>query len=254
RYGGQKEIVDTLPSRYDRWSKGQINDKLHELVNLSLNDEKTLLGCPLRNYSDIIKEDSLGMCKSLFQFLALQGYLMVNEDDVLRRLMVNCDPGSELHMLAVKTSLLSPLHLELLGVEEPMNGSEVAELYYDKYKASESAGMLLPEIDDEELWEDYVARYPNGRHTPAVKNKISRLKTKSLKVRPIGECTPRDSIKLWVDSKNVDAFKLNFYRINDDVKDQRSYKEDDLTLVLTKEITVDENVDYYMLPPQSYGR
>lgn len=254
RYGGQKEIVDTLPSRYERWSKGQINDKLHELVNLSLNDEKTLLGCPLRNYSDIIKEDSLGMCKSLFQFLALQGYLMVNEDDVLRRLMVNCDPGSELHMLAVKTSLLSPLHLELLGVEEPMNGSEVAELYYDKYKASESAGMLLPEIDDEELWEDYVARYPNGRHTPAVKNKISRLKTKSLKVRPIGECTPRDSIKLWVDSKNVDAFKLNFYRINDDVKDQRSYKEDDLTLVLTKEITVDENVDYYMLPPQSYGR
>lgn len=254
RYGGQKEIVDTLPSRYDRWSKGQINDKLHELVNLSLNDEKTLLGCPLRNYSDIIKEDSLGMCKSLFQFLALQGYLMVNEDDVLRRLMVNCDPGSELHMLAVKTSLLSPLHLELLGVEEPMNGSEVAELYYDKYKASESAGMLLPEIDDEELWEDYVARYPNGRHTPAVKNKISRLKTKSLKVRPIGECTPRDSIKLWVDSKNVDAFKLNFYRINDDVKDQRSYKEDDLTLVLTKEITVDENVDYYMLPPQPYGR
>ena len=254
RYGGQKEIVDTLPSRYDRWSKGQINDKLHELVNLSLNDEKTLLGCPLRNYSDIIKEDSLGMCKSLFQFLALQGYLMVNEDDVLRRLMVNCDPGSELHMLAVKTSLLSPLHLELLGVEEPMNGSEVAELYYDKYKASESADMLLPEIDDEELWEDYVARYPNGRHTPAVKNKISRLKTKSLKVRPIGECTPRDSIKLWVDSKNVDAFKLNFYRINDDVKDQRSYKEDDLTLVLTKEITVDENVDYYMLPPQPYGR
>lgn len=254
RYGGQKEIVDTLPSRYDRWSKGQINDKLHELVNLSLNDEKTLIGCPLRNYSDIIKEDSLGMCKSLFQFLALQGYLMVNEDDVLRRLMVNCDQGSELHMLAVKTSLLSPLHLELLGVEEPMNGGEVAELYYDKYKASESAGMLLPEIDDEELWEDYVARYPNGRHTPAVKNKISRLKTKSLKVRPIGECTPRDSIKLWVDSKNVDAFKLNFYRINDDVKDQRSYKEDDLTLVLTKEITVDENVDYYMLPPQSYGR
>lgn len=254
RYGGQKEDIDSLPSRYERWSEGQINDKLHELVNLSLNDEKTLLGCPLRNYSDIIKEDSLGMCKSLFQFLALQGYLMVNEDDVLRRLMVNCDPGSELHMLAVKTSLLSPLHLELLGVEEPMNGSEVAELYYDKYKASESAGMLLPEIDDEELWEDYVARYPNGRHTPAVKNKISRLKTKSLKVRPIGECTPRDSIKLWVDSKNVDAFKLNFYRINDDVKDQRSYKEDDLTLVLTKEITVDENVDYYMLPPQSYGR
>ena len=254
RYGGQKEIVDTLPSRYERWSKGQINDKLHELVNLSLNDEKTLLGCPLRNYSGIIKEDSLGMCKSLFQFLALQGYLMVHEDDVLRRLMANCDPGSELHMLAVKTSLLSPLHLELLGVEEPMNGSEVAKLYYDKYKASESAGMLLPEIDDEELWEDYVARYPNGRHTPAVKNKISRLKTKSLKVRPIGECTPRDSIKLWVDSKNVDAFKLNFYRINDDVKDQRSYKEDDLTLVLTKEITVDENVDYYMLPPQPYGR
>lgn len=254
RYGGQKEDIDSLPSRYERWSEGQINDKLHELVNLSLNDEKTLLGCPLRNYSDIIKEDSLGMCKSLFQFLALQGYLMVNEDDVLRRLMVNCDPGSELHMLAVKTSLLSPLHLELLGVEEPMNGSEVAELYYDKYKASESAGMLLPEIDDEELWEDYVARYPNGRHTPAVKNKISRLKTKSLKVRPIGECTPRDSIKLWVDSKNVDAFKLNFYRINDDVKDQRSYKGDDLTLVLTKEITVDENVDYYMLPPQSYGR
>lgn len=262
KYGAQSQVVDTVPVRYELWSKSQIKGKIKELVSLSLKDENALLAKPLSNYAGIIGEDKEGVYPSLYHFLALQGYLMTSDDAILTRLLANCEPSSDIHMEVIRKSLSSPVHK---AVTKATSRGYVAMAYLKKYIDKESVGALLQDIDmsDEAiaLCEEYVSRFPEGRYASIATNKINRARTKSVDLIACSEFSTHDSIKVRIDSKNIDTLSIALYRINDYCKYDKSHPliMSDLTLIDKLEDVIiknDEGMNYMYVyfPPQTYGR
>lgn len=170
KYHAPTQVVDTLPERYELWSSGQIHDKIDQLVRLSLKDEQSLLAKPLSNYAGLISEDSQGIFPSLYHFLALEGYVMTGDDELLMSLLSHCEPGSDIYFEVIRRSLSSPVHVVITNAT---SCAYVALGYIEKYIDREGVGVLfsyIPSVDSSNkamsLCEDYVARFPNSRYAP----------------------------------------------------------------------------------------
>ena len=263
KYGAQSQVVDTLPERFELWSKSQIKDKINELMRLSVKDEKALLAKPLSKYAGLISEDPQGIFPSLYHFLALEGYKFTRDDEILTSLLANCEPGSEVHMEVIRNSLSSPVHLAATGATSRY---AVAISYLEKYIDKESAGALLRDIDLSDkaisLCEEYVSRFPDGRFASIAKNKISMAREKDVSIFIKPEYATHDSIEVKFFCKNIDTLSLALYRLNDDVMvwDKIVYDRDvDFTLVGQQEIVnasikLDGDLRTISFPPQSCGR
>ncbi len=262
RYWIQSYDVDTIPERYELWSKRQINDKISELVKLSVKDEKALLTKPLSDYARLISEDPQGIFPSLYHFLALEGYKMTRDDEILTHLLANCEPGSDMHMEVIKKSLSSPVHKPVTGI---INRNAVAISFLKKYIDKESSGALLRDIDLSDdaikMCEEYLSRFPEGRYAPTATNIINKVRAKDVTLSTWNECSTHDSIEVKIKAKNIDTLSIALYRVNDDYDYSKSeyYRTSDLTLVDKKEdITIknNEGKDYMLVyfPPLTYGR
>ena len=97
----ESQESDDRPSSIKECNFTQLNNLLEEYVKMSLLDENELLSRPLSNYSKIIDLGS-NICPSLYHFLALEGYnLVTHDDDILKALLENCEPGSAFHMQVI---------------------------------------------------------------------------------------------------------------------------------------------------------
>ncbi|MBO4721479.1 MAG: carboxypeptidase-like regulatory domain-containing protein [Muribaculaceae bacterium] len=262
KYGAQSQVVDTLPERYELWSKSQMKGKINELMRLSVKDEKALMAKPLSKYAGLISEDPQGIFPSLYHFLALEGYKFTNDDEILTRLLANCEPGSDMHMEVIKNSLSSPVNLAATGAT---NRYDVAISYLEKYIDKESSGALLRDIDISDkaisLCEDYVSRFPDSRYAPTATNKINRFRMKEVTLSAGSEFSTRDSIEVTIKTKNIDTLTVALYRVRDDYQHKKSkyYRTSDLTLIDKKEDIIIKNVEgneymFVKFPPQTYGR
>ncbi|MBP5687253.1 MAG: carboxypeptidase-like regulatory domain-containing protein [Muribaculaceae bacterium] len=262
KYGAPRQVVDTVPARYELWSRSQINGKINELVRLSVKDEKPLLAKSLSNYSGLISEDPQGVFPSLYHFLALEGYEMTSNDEILTRLIANCEPGSDVHFEVIRRSLNSPVHIKKTNAT---SRSYVAMSYVEKYIDKEGVGVLLSFLDMSDkaisLCEDYVSRFPNSRYTPTATNIINKARAKDVTLSTWNECSTHDSIEVMIRAKNIDTLTVALYRVNDDYDYSKSnyYRTSDLTLVDKKEdiiIKNNEGKDYMLVyfPPLTYGR
>ena len=263
KYGAQSQVVDTLPERFELWSRSQIKDKINELMRFSVKDEKALLAKPLSNYAGLISEDSQGIFPSLYHFLALEGYEMTRDDEILTRLLDNCEPGSDVHMEVIRNSLSSPVHLAATGAT---SRKAVVIGYLEKYIDKESAGALLRDIDLSDkaisLCEEYVSRFPDGRFASIAKNKISMAREKDVSIFIKPEYATHDSIEVKFFCQNIDTLIISLYRLNDDVivDDKIEYDRDlNFTLVGQQEIVnasikLDGDLRTISFPPQSCGR
>ena len=263
RYWIQSYDVDTIPERYELWSKRQINDKISELVKLSVKDEKALLTKPLSDYARLISEDPQGIFPSLYHFLALEGYKMTRDDEILTHLLANCEPGSDMHMEVIKNSLSSPVHKPVTGI---INRNAVAISFLKKYIDKESSGALLRDIDLSDdaikLCEEYLSRFPEGRFASIAQNKINMANEKDVSIITKPEYATYDSITVKFFSQNIDTLTLSLYRLNDDVivGDKIEYDRDvNFTLVGQQEVVnasimLDGDIRTISFPPQGCGK
>lgn len=274
KYSALPVTIDPFPESFGLWSEEQIEDKIVELVRLSLKDEKTLLKKSLSEYSGVITPDTLGFCPSLYHFLASRGYHITKNDDVLRQLLANCEPGSDMQMIVIVDSKQSPLHREFLKTEKTLKETDILEHYYDLYKDKESSGVLIRELlgvmlrDSEpneifvKLGEDFVSRYPDSRYTPSIKNKINQYKEQIIVIETANDCTSHDSIEVKISSANIPKAILSLYRLKDSVEtnSEDRYDINNFTLIAQQEYVPsgkrekNEFVDKISFPPQSCGR
>ncbi|MBR5638919.1 MAG: TonB-dependent receptor plug domain-containing protein [Muribaculaceae bacterium] len=257
KYGAVAIDVDSVPSRYERMSKPQIAKKINELVLLSLRDEKLLKTKHLSDYPGIITTDTLGLYPSLYHFLALQGYKMSNNNDVLLDLLESCQKGSLAHINVIVNSTYSSVHNSILNIDEKKS---VLPEYYKLYKDRESSGLLIkhmrPIVGN---GEQYITKFPNSPFTPEITNMLYDELTKKVDVELPTNCSTRDTIKVglrYID--NLDNIKLTLYRLNDTVNYiyNKPLMQDQLTLVETIDVTIDKEnfTNYAYFQPQGYGR
>ena len=265
KYHAPMQVVDTLPERYELWSSGQIHDKIGQLVRLSLKDEQSLLAKPLSNYAGLISEDSQGIFPSLYHFLALEGYVMTGDDELLMSLLSHCEPGSDIHFEVIRRSLSSPVHVVITNAT---SRAYVALGYIEKYIDREGVGVLfsyIPSVDSSNkamsLCEDYVARFPNSRYAPVATNLLNKARAKSVVLSSCNECSTHDSIEVMIRAKNIDTLTISLYRVDDDFDYSKSryHKMSDLTLVDRMEdilVRNEDGKDYMRVyfPPLTYGR
>ena len=223
RFGYPSVDIDTVPTSYERMSRGQVKDRLKELVRHSINDEKALLSKPLSNYAGLITPDSLCMCPTLFHFLALKGYSIIEDEYVITRLLENCEEGSLPHMAAIVASKGAKVHRNKLNLV--LNDFQVLEEYYLKYRDKESSGLLLSKMifDDVDFWREYLEKFPQSPFYNTIINKLNRALRKQLGLRFPSEVSTKDSIEVSMETiQNLDEINVRLYMLSDTVEIEKN--------------------------------
>ena len=257
---GRKNAVDEAPSSdYTEWDIEQFDNKIKELVNEALADERYLMTCPIGNYNKIFVEgDDMGAVyvPTLFQALCLHCKQLVGDDayekELDARWLHSCQEGTPEWMYA--------------AIETRAIRDEFAE--YEKYKDSEHSALLLLETSATRHYadfKDYVSRFPDSYYTPAVKNKIYDAERQSVSISCRDHLSSTDSVKVRAYFNNVNEAQARIYRFPDallkEIKNGTSRKWDinDLELVRTHHIhcpgvvPFDQAVEQ-SLPPLPYGK
>lgn len=234
--------VDTIPTSYERMSREQVNNKLKDLVFLSIQDEKALLSKPLSLYTGLITPDTLGMCPTLFHFLALNGYDIIQDGYVITRLLDNCEEGSLAHMAAIAASPGANEHRNRLNLV--MSNRQVLEEYYRKYRDKESSGLLLCEMNSSEIdyYKEYLEKFPQSPFYNNITNKLNHALRKQLRLRFPSEVATGDSIEVsMVDIDNLDEINVSLYMLSDTVEvvPRKEYGLHQLKLIDTKLVKLD---------------
>ena len=223
RFGYPSVDIDTVPTSYERMSRGQVKDRLKELVRHSINDEKALLSKPLSNYAGLITPDSLCMCPTLFHFLALKGYSIIEDEYVITRLLENCEEGSLPHMAAIVASKGAKVHRNKLNLV--LSDFQVLEEYYLKYRDKESSGLLLSEMIFNEIdyWREYLEKFPQSPFYNTIINKLNRALRKQLGLRFPSEVSTKDSIEVSMETiQNLDEINVRLYMLSDTVEIEKN--------------------------------
>lgn len=233
---------------YAKWTTDQFQNRIDELVRLSLADSAALCACPVTTLPRIITADKLGASyvPTLYQFLVKEGLPMVSAG--LKKQLRNSWVASTAGIPAANVWTRKEI------IEEEYSSS----YYRDKYLAiiaehpdSEINGLLLEDMSDDRdyaLLQDYVARYPKSVYTSEVRNNIAYIERSSVRLSHDGQWNSREPLPVRVNVRNVNHFNVDVYRLSDaqcspDWKDRR-YKIADMTRVATQEVAAPGTVPY----------
>lgn len=263
----ESQESDDRPSSIKECNFTQLNNLLEEYVKMSLLDENELLSRPLSNYSKIIDLGS-NICPSLYHFLALEGYnLVTHDDDILKALLDNCEPGSAFHMqviLRTANRFSAKIYAELLDRPYVVEEMGVIQGYYDKFEDNENCGALLESMPMGSAmfyqYEEYLSRFPNSSYANAITNHLNRIKVKRVLLYSNNEFYSNDSLIVTVGGCYTDDVILRLYCLNDyfDVNRLGKYNLDSFTFVEEKKVKLgglafndDQQVAF---SPKAFGR
>ncbi len=257
---GRKNAVDEAPSSdYTEWDIEQFDNKIKELANEALADERYLMTCPIGNYNKIFVEgDDMGAVyvPTLFQALCLHCKQLVGDDayekELDARWLHSCQEGTPEWMYA--------------AIETHAIRDDFAE--YEKYKDNEHSALFLLNCYATDHYNDlkeYVARFPNSYYSPAVQNKIYDIERQSVGLHFDKHLSNSDSIKIRANFKNVNDAEVRIYRFPDKVYDDienssnKKYTLKDLEFVRSHKLHVSGVVPFNKemketLPPLPFGR
>ena len=263
RYGGWGRVnpEDELPTDVSEWNRSQFDTKILELIRQSLANPEALKQVAVTSLPNIIKCNELGATyvPTLNEFMIMKDIELLDNVDV-----IDVDPMKD----ALKNQWVDdtqgnvPAHIYAITA----SGKHRTAEEYAKYQDSEYCALLLDYIsfgsDKEEYkaLKDYVARFPNSKFTPKVKNMITRAEQKNVYLAYPSVSLSSDSIPVSIDVKNTNSLTVNVYRIPDKVlaSEQYRFKVGDLKLVYSQTVKVQGYIPFnedvnVTLPPLPYG-
>ena len=248
--------VEEQPTDVSEWSTEQFNVKILELISKSLADPEALSKVPVKSMPEIIECNDLGATyvPTLFEFLTMKNIELLDDsyDPVVSHLKKNWVEHTQGNV---------PAHL--FAIKE--TGKELNKETYLKYKDNEYSALLLDHIyfsDTNQKYKElkaYVERFPNSMFIPQVKNLITEVESKEVRVDYPKVRSSRDSIPVNIESANANNFTISIYRIPDSLIDEYHIKFKYLVPVNQYPMTVQGTIPFrgakthLTLPPLPYG-
>lgn len=246
---------ETPANDYSEWDKDQFDAKVDELITLALADAQALKQVPITSLNKIITCDKMGATyvPTLFDFLSMK-CRRLTETPALRKSISNNWIEAEkdnvpAYLFATKTCDLY---------------SNIKELY-EKFKDNEHSGLILEDANyhsDYAMLKDYIRRFPNSFYAPEIRNNINRIEKKRVDINYIEHAHSTNPITVQAHVDNVNAYKMNLYRVPDKIINdhKKRYDIDIANLELCQSVTVNKNdvipfnrTDTVTFNPQRYG-
>ena len=245
-------IVDPDPEAtkrdpYAKWTRQQFQNRIQELVRLSLADSAALCACPVTNYPRIIACDKLGATyvPTLYQFLIKENLPLVDGDEE-RRLQRQWEASTAGNIVANVWTRKTIIEAggrwgnrdEFLKIMAEHPDAEINGLLMDNMKEDRDYAMLC----------DYAKHYPKSIYTPEVRNNIAYIERSSVSVTHDGQWNSREPLPAHVKVRNVNSFDVDVYRLTDDMcspqwKGDR-YKVAEMTRVASQLVAAPGKVPY----------
>ncbi len=262
RWSDRNNPVEETPADVSEWDRKQFDKKIVELIEQSLSEPSALKAVPVTSLSGIIRCNKLGATyiPTLHEFLLMKGKEMLNRTDL--------DDNEDLKE-RIKTDWLAttegdvPAHIYALTQTQRSIPIET----YQQYQDNEHCACLLnylPWENDKALYkilQEYVSRFPESIYTAEVKNRITQMESKDVRLHYPTVRSSRDDITVKADVRNANAFTIEVYRVPELEynKDQYRLDKSKLQLVSTYPVKVQGNVPFVengvatILPPLPYG-
>ena len=257
--GDRNNPEGEVPTDYTEWDNKQFDAKITSLIGQSLADKVALLQEPITNYKTIIEQepDAADYIPNLYAFLSQQCISLINDEDSPLTTKIYEDWEQ-----SVKDNIPALLYVKNQQSKYSSNASELK--LYNEFAGNEHSGMILAGVVGNEyynIFKGYVARYPNGRYTNAIKNKISDIERRKANLSCQSNLTSRDPIEVQVNSENLESYTVQLYRVPDALAlntRQYDYKVSDLEPVEKKEVRVNGTIpfsssDTVFFSPQRVG-
>ena len=260
RWSDRNNPVEETPADISEWDRKQFDKKIVELIEKSLAEPQALKAVAVTSLPVLIWNDELAVT-----FVPkLHEFLLMRSLEMLRQIKTDNKELEE----RIKADWLAttegnvPAHIYALT----QNQSSIPFETYQQYQDNEHCAYLLDYLTWEsekiqyKTLKDYVARFPNSIYVPKVKNILTQLEKKLVRLYYPEVYTSRDSITVKADVKNANAFDIVVYRVPDSEHYNDYYRIDrsKLQLVSTHPVKVQGNVPFNAesvtkLPPLPYG-
>lgn len=247
---------ETPANDYSEWDRDQFEAKVDELIGLALADVKALKQVPITSLNQIITCDKMGATyvPTLFDFLSMKCRSLTENNKLENTIEKNWMEANNDNV---------PAYLFAYMTSNPFGYSEL----YEKFKDNEHSGMLLDRAtykSDYPMLKDYIRRFPNSFYAPEVQNNINAIEKKRVDINYPEHAHSTDPITVHASVNNINAYKLNLYRVSDkiinDSKHNQRYDIDVSNLTLCESKTVNNNgvipfehKDTVTFGPQKYG-
>ena len=261
RWSDRKNPVEEVPKDISEWDRQQFDKKITELIERSLAKPDALKAVAVTSLPGIIKYNQLGAAfvPTLYEFMLMMGKEMLN----------GLDMDNEELQERIKADWLAttqgnvPAHIYTLTQTQPTITLDT----YKQYQDNEHCAYMHDFIQWEDnkvyykVLKDYLARFPNSAFSTTVKNNLTRLETKNVRLSYPMVRSSLDEITVTANVQNVNSFTIEVYRIPDEVLKNYKYRIDKslLQLISRHPVTVQGNVPFNtdnvetILPPLPYG-
>ena len=207
----------TARDPYAKWTKGQFQARIDELVTQSLADSAALCASQVTDFQRIITCDKLGASyvPTLYQFLIKEGIPLVSRD-VKKRLRTLWESSTVGNITAHTWARME-------SIDDGHSWSSDRDAYRKLIASQPGAeinGLLLDYLNDDEDYDvlrDYVKRYPKSIYANDVRNNISHIERTSAKLVHDGQRNSREQVPVRMNVRNVNQFSIDVYRLSDDM-------------------------------------
>ncbi|MBR1726813.1 MAG: hypothetical protein IJ724_09245, partial [Muribaculaceae bacterium] len=256
RYGlhdRENPDAEIAPDDYTEWDYAMFHNKIDQLLRQALSQPEELKRHPISEFDGIITCDEHGalLVPTLYQFLCQRAKELTDNETFSQEIAT-----------AWKQSVAGNIPAYIYACLE--NHADTKALY-EQFKDNEHCGMALCNTYDDEMYsafKDYVARFPQGYYTPAIRNKINYIERRDVSLVYPENLHSTDSVFVSLTTKNVNQLALNVYRVPDNLMKGRRLNValNQLTLVSSQTVTLQGTVPFEVsghtinLPPLPYGR
>ncbi len=255
-----EETVKPSPAAtdYSEWSPAQFTDRINSLLCDALSEPDALNAVPITELGSLVTADSelsYEVIPTVLTFVCSDVKSHTNAADIraladdLWNRYTSDNPKAHIYYLVEQTT-------------------EDNDRIYNTYKDHEWSGLALKDRSGRDYYDvlrEYVARYPGSIFTPEIRNNITRIEERNMRVSYTAHLTSHDTFTASVRLQNLNRGIARLYRIPDDVlPGQTGYYDDvpvnKLQLVAEREVTAtgtipfdsdNINIDFGKLP---YGR
>ncbi len=199
-----------LPDDYSEWSIAQFNNKIAQLLQQALSQPDELKRIPITKMQGTIVYDDIAptYIPTLYEFLSLKCADMAENSQ-------NIDLSDKIHKQWIENETENVPAYIFAYLEHSTYG---ADDLYRKFSDNEHSGLALTKTYGSysyDLYKEYVARFPNSYYTPAIKNKIIDIESKSVSVKYPENATSKENVTVEVSSRNVNDIDIKVYRFPD---------------------------------------
>ena len=245
-WGRHNPQGEPLPEDYSEWDNDQLNNRVRELISLSLEPKDALLAARVTDHKGLLTYDDMGatLVPTIYQFLCMRNIELLEKSDdsdadkalassIAKQWVDNTKPGTPEYIYAAL---------------ETETKSE--ETLYQENKDNEFGGLPLSHFYASTThyndFKDYVSRFPKGFFTSNIRDKIRNIETKKVNLTVPDYISSTEKPKITATAENVNEFTVKIFRVPDGLAfaDKNYFDLAELQLVGEKKVSVQGTVPF----------